>query len=37
MQRMRDGFAREHRTDTSVPFQRALGDRYRKDRSRSRR
>jgi len=33
MRRVRDGFAREHRADTSVPLQRGLGDRYRKERA----
>jgi thiopeptide-type bacteriocin biosynthesis protein len=32
MRRVRDGFAREHRVETSVGFQRGLGDRYRKER-----
>ncbi|HEU4729479.1 MAG TPA: lantibiotic dehydratase [Kofleriaceae bacterium] len=32
MRRVRDSFAREHRVDTSVGFQRALGDKYRKER-----
>jgi thiopeptide-type bacteriocin biosynthesis protein len=32
MRRARDSFAREHRVDASVPFQRALGDKYRKER-----
>lgn len=32
MRRTRDGFAREHRVDTSVGFQRGLGDKYRKER-----
>jgi thiopeptide-type bacteriocin biosynthesis protein len=33
MRRVRDGFAREHRVDSSVMFQRGLGDRYRKERA----
>jgi thiopeptide-type bacteriocin biosynthesis protein len=32
MRRARDGFAREHRVDASVMFQRALGEKYRKER-----
>ncbi|TMQ18202.1 MAG: Lanthionine biosynthesis protein LanB [Deltaproteobacteria bacterium] len=32
MRRTRDAFAREHRVDASIPFQRALGDKYRKER-----
>jgi thiopeptide-type bacteriocin biosynthesis protein len=32
MQRVRDSFAREHRVDSSVGFQRGLGDKYRKER-----
>jgi len=32
MRRVRDAFAQEHRVDTSVGFQRALGDKYRKER-----
>ena len=32
MRRVRDGFAREHRAETSVVFQRGLGDKYRKER-----
>jgi thiopeptide-type bacteriocin biosynthesis protein len=32
MQRARDSFAREHRVDSSVGFQRGLGDKYRKER-----
>jgi thiopeptide-type bacteriocin biosynthesis protein len=33
MRRVRDGFAREHRVETSVGFQRGLGDKYRKERT----
>jgi len=33
MRRVRDSFAREHRADTSVGFQRGLGDKYRKERN----
>jgi thiopeptide-type bacteriocin biosynthesis protein len=33
MRRARDGFAREHRVEASIPFQRGLGDRYRKERA----
>jgi len=33
MRRVRDGFAREHRLDTSVALQRGLGDKYRKERA----
>jgi thiopeptide-type bacteriocin biosynthesis protein len=33
MRRVRDGFAREHRVETSVGFQRGLGDKYRKERA----
>jgi len=33
MRRIRDGFAREHRVDASVGFQRGLGDKYRKERA----
>ena len=32
MRRVRDSFAREHRAETSVMFQRGLGDKYRKER-----
>lgn len=32
MRRVRDGFAREHRVETSIGFQRGLGDKYRKER-----
>jgi thiopeptide-type bacteriocin biosynthesis protein len=32
MRRARDGFAQEHRVDSSVGFQRGLGDKYRKER-----
>lgn len=32
MRRVRDGFAREHRAETSIGFQRGLGDKYRKER-----
>jgi thiopeptide-type bacteriocin biosynthesis protein len=32
MQRTRDAFAREHRVDAAVGFQRGLGDKYRKER-----
>jgi thiopeptide-type bacteriocin biosynthesis protein len=32
MRRTRDGFAQEHRVDSSVGFQRGLGDKYRKER-----
>ena len=32
MRSSRDAFAREHRVDTAVPFQRGLGDKYRKER-----
>jgi lantibiotic biosynthesis protein len=32
MRHTRDAFAREHRVDASVGFQRALGDKYRKER-----
>jgi len=33
MRRVRDAFAREHRAETSVMFQRGLGDKYRKERA----
>jgi thiopeptide-type bacteriocin biosynthesis protein len=33
MRRARDGFAREHRAETSIAFQRGLGDKYRKERA----
>ncbi|HEX3765390.1 MAG TPA: lantibiotic dehydratase [Kofleriaceae bacterium] len=33
MRRVRDGFAREHRVDSSIGFQRGLGDKYRKERT----
>lgn len=33
MRRIRDGFAREHRVDAAVGFQRGLGDKYRKERA----
>jgi len=32
MRNARDAFAREHRVDAAVPFQRGLGDKYRKER-----
>jgi thiopeptide-type bacteriocin biosynthesis protein len=32
MRRVRDGFAREHRVETSIGLQRGLGDKYRKER-----
>jgi len=32
MRNARDAFAREHRVDTAVTFQRGLGDKYRKER-----
>jgi lantibiotic biosynthesis protein len=32
MRQARDGFAREHRVDAAVGFQRGLGDKYRKER-----
>jgi thiopeptide-type bacteriocin biosynthesis protein len=32
MRRIRDGFAREHRAETSIVLQRGLGDKYRKER-----
>jgi class I lanthipeptide synthase len=32
MRRVRDGFAREHRVETSIALQRGLGDKYRKER-----
>jgi lantibiotic biosynthesis protein len=32
MRRVRDGFAREHRVEASIGFQRGLGDKYRKER-----
>jgi thiopeptide-type bacteriocin biosynthesis protein len=33
MRRIRDAFAREHRVDAAVGFQRGLGDKYRKERT----
>ncbi|MBC7975393.1 MAG: lanthionine biosynthesis protein, partial [Myxococcales bacterium] len=33
MRRIRDGFAREHRVEAAVMFQRGLGDKYRKERA----
>ena len=33
MRRIRDAFAREHRAETSIGFQRGLGDKYRKERA----
>jgi thiopeptide-type bacteriocin biosynthesis protein len=33
MRRTRDAFAQEHRVDSSVGFQRGLGDKYRKERT----
>jgi thiopeptide-type bacteriocin biosynthesis protein len=33
LRRIRDGFAREHRAETSIGFQRGLGDKYRKERA----
>jgi lantibiotic biosynthesis protein len=33
MRRARDAFAQEHRVDSSVGFQRGLGDKYRKERT----
>ncbi|HEX4419622.1 MAG TPA: thiopeptide-type bacteriocin biosynthesis protein, partial [Kofleriaceae bacterium] len=33
MRRVRDAFAREHRAETSIAFQRGLGDKYRKERA----
>ena len=33
MRRSRDAFAREHRAETSIGFQRGLGDKYRKERA----
>lgn len=33
MRSARDGFAREHRVDAAVGFQRGLGDKYRKERA----
>jgi thiopeptide-type bacteriocin biosynthesis protein len=33
MRRIRDGFAREHRAESSIGFQRGLGDKYRKERA----
>ena len=32
MRRVRDGFGREHRLDSSIALQRGLGDKYRKER-----